>query len=212
MELLALPFFPPGFAGKWSPFGRSIFAAPAPMGAPPQACGFSAPRHSCSGALRPRPAGSPLRGTRARGRSAPGRSSRPLAPPPPARESPSAPTLRPLAPPPMGAFPRHPRRPFASLRAAAPFFEAAIGGLSDFRSYFMLFLRAFLIFAVSKIINLTYAYENRENSAHFWFGHHNFRRLEKFFKCFKKILFRGFKRPRRKLLIVRIYILRLWEH
>ena len=230
VELLGLLFSPPGFADKWSPFGRSIFAAPASRGAPPPACGFSAPGHSCSGALRPWPAGSPLRYCRARKVSAPGRASRPrlrlflrsallrsapygrrLRHPLRAR----APTLRPLRPqasPPLEAFPRHPRRPFASLRAAAPFFEAAIGGLSDLRTSFFLFLEAFLIFAVSLIINLSYAYENRKNSDYFWFGHHNFRRLEKFFECFKKILFRGFKRPRRKLLVIHIYILRLWEH
>ena len=230
VELLALPFFPSGFAGKWSPFGRSIFAAPARRGAPPPACGFSAPGHSCSGALRPWPAGSPLRNCRARKVSAPGRASRPrlrlflrsaLL-----RSAPSgrwlrrplrarAPTLRPLRPqatPPLRAFPRHPRRPFASLRAGAPFFDAAIGGLSDFRTCFFLFLWDFLRFASSNLIILTYAYENRQNSNHFWFGLRNFRCPEKFFGCFKKILFGGFKRPRRKILIVHIYILRLWEH
>ena len=200
------------------------------MGAPPLACGFSAPGHSCSGALRPWPAGSPLRNCRARKVFAPGRSSRPrlrlflrsallrsapsgrrLRRPLRARAPPLRP-LRPLAPPPLGAFPRHPRRPFASLRAGAPFFGPAVGGLYDFHTCFLMFLRAFLIFAMSKIINLSYAYENRENSNNFWFGHHNFRRLEKFFKRFKKILFRGFRRPRRKLLIVHLYILRLWEH
>ena len=157
VELLGLPFFPPGFAGKWSPFGRSIFAAPAPRGAPPLACGFSAPGHSCSGALRPRPAGSPLRNCRARKVSAPGRASRPrlrlflrsalLRSAPSGRRlrrplrarAPTLRPLRPLAPPPLGAFPRHPRRPFASLRAGAPFFGPAIGGLSDFRAYLVLF-------------------------------------------------------------------------
>ena len=230
VELLGLLFFPPASPVSGRPSGGSIFAAPAPRGATLPACGPSSPGHSCSGALRPRPAGSPLRNCRARKVSAPGRASRPrlrlflrsallrsapsgrwLRRPLRARAPPLRP-LRPLAPPPLGAFPRHPRRPFASLRAGAPFFEAAICGLSDFRACFMLFLRAFLIFAVSKIINLTYAYENRENSDHFWFGHHNFRRLEKFFKCFKKILFRGFTRPRRKLLVVQIFIFRLWEH
>ena len=91
VELLGLLFFPPASPVSGRPSGGSIFAAPAPRGATLPACGPSSPGHSCSGALRPRPAGSPLRGTRAHGPSAPGRASRPLAPPPPARESPSAP-------------------------------------------------------------------------------------------------------------------------
>ena len=139
VELLGLLFPPSGFAGKWSPFGRSIFAAPARGGAPPQACVFSAPGHSCSGALRPGPACSPLR-------SAP--SGRRLRRPLRARAAPLRP-LRPQAPPPPRAFPRHPRRPFASLRAGAPFFGPAVSGLSYFRTFFMLFLKAFLIFAMS---------------------------------------------------------------
>ena len=230
VELLALPFLPPASPERGRPSGGSIFAAPAPRGAPPPACGFSAPGHTCSGALRHRPAGSPLRDCRARKVSAPGRTSRPRLRPflrsAPLRSAPSgrrlrsplrarAPTLRPLrpqAPQPLGAFPRHPRRPSAALRAGAPFFEAALGGLYDFRAYFLLFFMVLLIFAVFKIIKQTYYNENRENSNYFWFGDHNFRRLEKFFKCVKKILFRGFKSPRRKLLIVHIYIMRLWEY
>ena len=46
-------------------------------GAPPPACVFSAPGHSCSGALRPWPTGSPLHNCRARKVYATGRSSRP---------------------------------------------------------------------------------------------------------------------------------------
>ena len=214
VELLALPFLTPASPESGRPSGVSVFAAPAPGGAPPPACGPSAPGHTCSGALRHRPAGSPLRDTRARGRSATGlrvlRSatavlgrSPPLAgqagrgsvpscarrrsaPPPPAagsaapcaRESlrcaPSgrrlrrplrarAPPLRPLrpqAPQPLGAFPRHPRRPSASLRAGAPFFEAAPGGFSDFLTCFLLFLVALFIFAAFNNLKLTYAYEN----------------------------------------------------
>ena len=167
VELLALPFFPPASPVSGRPSGGSIFAAPAPMGAPPPAYGFSAPGHSCSGALRPWPACSPLRHCRARKVYATGRSSRPrlrlflrsallrsapsgrrLRRPLRARAPPLRP-LRPQAPPPLGAFPRHPRRPFASLRAGAPFFGPAVGGLSDFRMFFMLFLKAFLIFAMS---------------------------------------------------------------
>ena len=167
MELLALPFFPPASPVSGRPSGGSIFAAPAPRGAPPLACVFSAPGHSCSGALRPWPAGSPLRNCRARKVSAPGRASRPrlrlflrsalLRSAPSGRwlrrplraRAPTLRPLRPLAPPPLGAFPRHPRRPFAPLRAGAPFFETALGGLSNFHSYFLLFLWYFLIFARS---------------------------------------------------------------
>ena len=88
---------------QWSPCGRKFYPpcgrpTAGPGRPPPPACVFSAPGHSCSGALRPRPACSPLRGTRARGRSAPGRTSRPQATPPPARESPSAP------PPPAAGY------------------------------------------------------------------------------------------------------------
>ena len=62
---------------KLSPCGRKFYPPcgrpPAGPGRPPPpACGPSAPGHTCSGALRHRPAGSPLRGTRARGRSATG--------------------------------------------------------------------------------------------------------------------------------------------
>ena len=230
VELLALSFLPPATPESGRPSGGSIFAAPAPRGAPPPACGFSAPGHSCSGALRHRPAGSPLRNCRARKVSAPGRTSRPrlrlflrsallrsapsgrrLRRPLRARAPPLRP-LRPQAPQPLGAFPRHPRRPSATLRAGAPFFEAALGGLPYIYTFFLLFLVGLLIFAAFLIFNLTYANENRKNFDYFWFGHHNFRSLEKFFNCVKKILFRGFERPRRKLLIIHIYILRLWEH
>ena len=62
---------------QWSPCGRKFYPPcgrpPAGPGRPPPpACGFSAPRESCSGPLRHRPAGSPLRENRARGRSATG--------------------------------------------------------------------------------------------------------------------------------------------
>ena len=77
VELLGLPFFPPASPVSGRPSGGVFFAAPAPMGATPLACVFSAPGHSCSGALRPWPACSPLRNCRARKVSAPGRSSRP---------------------------------------------------------------------------------------------------------------------------------------
>ena len=178
VELLALLFLTPASPESGRPSGGSIFAAPAPRGAPPPAYGFSAPGHTCSGALRHRPTGSPLRNCRARKVSAPGRTSRPrlrlflrsalLRSAPSGRRlrrplRARAPTLRPLrpqAPPPLGAFPRHPRRPFASLRAGAPFFEAALGGLYDFLTFFLLFLVGLLIFATFVFFNLTIAYEN----------------------------------------------------
>ena len=194
VELLALPFLPPATPESGRPSGGSIFAAPAPRGAPPPACGFSAPQLPCSEGLRPWP-------------------DKPAAAPPlPALGAAPLRPLRPQAPPPLGAFPRHPRRPSATLRAGAPFFEAALGGLPYIYTFFLLFLVGLLIFAAFLIFNLTYANENRKNFDYFWFGHHNFRSLEKFFNCVKKILFRGFERPRRKLLIIHIYILRLWEH
>ena len=62
---------------QWSPCGRKFYppCGRPPAGqvrTPPPACGPSTPGHTCSGALRPWPACSPLRGTRARGRSAHG--------------------------------------------------------------------------------------------------------------------------------------------
>ena len=178
MELLALPFLTPATPESGRPSGGSFFAAPAPGGAPPPACGFYAPGHTCSGALRHRPAGSPLRNCRARKVSAPGRTSRPrlrlflrsallrsapsgrrLRSPLRARAPPLRP-LRPQAPQPPGAFPRHPRRPSATLRAGAPFFEAALVGLLDFLTCFLLFSVALLIFAPFIIFNLINAYEN----------------------------------------------------
>ena len=102
-------FFNPGSAGERSPFGRKYFCRPGPQGrsatglrvlrsgalvlggAPPPACGFSAPQLPCSEGLRPWPdkpaAAPPLPALGA----APLRPLRPQAPPPPPRESPSAP-------------------------------------------------------------------------------------------------------------------------
>ena len=178
VELLALPFLTPASPESGRPSGVSIFAAPAPGGAPPPACGSSAPGHTCSGALRHRPAGSPLRNCRARKVSAPGRTSRPrlrlflrsalLRSAPSGRRlrrplrarAPTLRVLRPQAPPPPAAFPRHPRRPSASLRAGAPFFEAALGGLSYFCMYSSLFSVRFITFALCLTFYIINDYEN----------------------------------------------------
>ena len=109
---------------QWPPCGREFYppcgrppAGPGPP--PPPAYRPSTPGHTCSGALRHRPAGSPLRGTRARGRSAPGlrvlRSATAVLgrSPPLAGEPAAAPPL-----PALGAAPLRPLRPQAPLPPA----------------------------------------------------------------------------------------------